>query len=146
MIDGGLRRLFQQHLPWVHWQAVETGMTGRGIPDLNYCARGVEGWVECKQTTGWAVGLRPEQVAWLARRTRAGGRCWVAVRRKCPAGPRRVVADELWLVPGTHVVPLHREGLRAVLGDGGAQGIWVGGPAAWDWREIAACLDLHNSV
>lgn len=140
MIDGGLRKLFQQHLPMFHWQAIETGMTGRGIPDINYCHEGVEGWLECKQTGGWAVGLRPEQVAWLDRRARARGRCWVAVRRKHALGPRREAVDELWLVRGSGVLVLAKGGLRDALANLVVDGIWVGGPARWDWTAVRKVL------
>jgi hypothetical protein len=135
-IDGGLRALFRAHLPAFHIVAIETGGTGRGIPDLEYCYQGKTGWIECKQTSGFAVGLQPEQVAWLTRRARAGGRCWVAVRRRAPAGPRRGAAvDALYLVEGRYAAGLKAQGLGAVAVD-----CWAGGPARWDWAEVARLL------
>lgn len=137
--DGGLRNLFRDKLRDFHWQSIETGGTGRGVPDLNGCLRGVELWVECKVTAGWAVTLRPEQIGWLCRRARAGGRVFVAVRRCCPSGPRRTAADELWLLLGHHAPDLRTGGLprgpsRAVLG------MWPGGPARWPWPAVRAAL------
>jgi hypothetical protein len=131
-IDGGLRGLHSSHLPMVHWQPVETGMTGRGVPDSNGCYRGSEFWVEMKWTPEWAVGLRPEQIGWLMRRSRAGGRVFVAVRQLCKPGARREARDSYWLFWGGHAVDLKERGLRgppSVLTCGG-------GPARWDWPAI----------
>lgn len=121
MVDGGLRQLFRAKLPG-HWQSIETGLTGRGTPDANYCIDGVEGWVEFKMTKGWAVKMRPEQIGWIFKRTLNGGRVWIAVRRK---------DDELWLVPGSMVRTLASEGLKGLLVD-----TWSGGPRLWDWSSI----------
>jgi len=136
-IDGGLRQLFRAHLPAWHWTSIETGSTGRGIPDMEYCAPGgVTGWLELKHTAGYAVALAPEQVAWLTRRARAGGRAFIAVRRRAPAGPRRGAAcDELYLVAGAAAAGLKAQGLGAVAHD-----TWAGGPAKWDWDAIAQLL------
>ncbi len=144
-IDGGLRALFRQHLLWFDWCSVESGTTGRGIPDSNYCikdavdGRGIEGWVEFKQTPGWTCPLRPEQVGWIMRRTRHGGRVHVAVRQRATAGPQRDSRDVLWLVPGGLAAQAKEHGLRGLpLGRGVAA--WHGGPGAWDWRAVAAVL------
>lgn len=140
MPDDGLRKLFHDNLRagW-HWQTIETGMTSKGVPDSNYCCRGFDGWVEMKATKEWAVTLRPEQVGWLDRRARNGGRVFVAVRRHCTAGPKRPAADELWLCSGHYARELKDHGLRgcppaAVLG------VWPGGPGAWGWDEVARLL------
>jgi hypothetical protein len=145
--DGGLRPLFRQYLTPMgfDWVSVESGTTGGGIPDSNYCARvapgeGAEGWIEYKQTTGWAVTLRPEQIGWIARRVRHGGRVHVAVRQRAPAGPLRTARDVLWLIPGRHAVRAREEGLRAAWRVGVDVHRWEGGPSAWDWRAIAATL------
>lgn len=65
-------------------QRVESGSTSEGIPDVNYCLQGVEGWIELKVAKLTkrppyiiTIGLRPAQAFWLARRRRAGGRAWV---------------------------------------------------------------------
>lgn len=132
-IDGGLRPLFRQKLPTIHWVSIETGGTGRGIPDSNGCRDGNEFWVEFKQTKTHSVGLRPEQVAWLMRRSRVGGSCFVAVRCRTEAGPRRGPArDELWLFRGSDAVELKQDGLNCCL----HLGVWEGGPANWCWAEI----------
>lgn len=60
--------------------AIESPMTGLGIPDVNY----IQGWIECKALPKWPVNCdtRPvkfphpwtkEQQVWGYRRERAGG-------------------------------------------------------------------------
>ena len=129
-MDGSLRRLFRENMPEVHWQSIETGMTGRGIPDSNGCYLGSEFWVEFKWIpSGWRVPLRPEQIGWLLTRSRHGGSVFVAIRK----------ADELWLLNGGAARDLKDHGLRkcppeAVLG------VWPGGPTRWPWGEVLAHL------
>lgn len=135
-IDGGLRTLFRERLPFFDWQSVETGGTGSGVPDSNFCCRGVEGWVEYKLTDAWAVPLLPEQVAWHTRRARHGGRTFIAVRRNCVAGVRRPAADELWLFPGSLARELKSGGLKAAP----PLLCCAGGPLRWDWSEVARFL------
>lgn len=142
MSDGGLRQIFQKHIPEFFWQSIESGMTGKGIPDTYYCAKGnLSGWIECKKTSANAVGIDPMQVAWAEKLWRKNGRCWLAVRVYCKAGKRRKAKDELWI--------FHGEGTRwCMLGGISAvpslfiKGHWTGGPKRWDWkriREILAC-------
>jgi hypothetical protein len=110
-IDGGLRPLFRKAMPLFHWQSIETGGTGKGIPDSNYCRGGVEGWVEFKITKGWTAGLRPEQVGWHLKRQNAGGRTFIAIRQQLPANTRRIKpTDRLWLFPG-YMVKALEEGI-----------------------------------
>lgn len=147
-IDGGLSDEFRKRLPGWHLQRVETGGTGRGIPDTNYGGPGgVHGWIEYKQTDGWAVTLEPEQVGWHLRRRRLGTPTWIAVRRTARAGPRRGSAvDELYMIPGEWAALARDGGLRALLpllrpsGAGCGPWWWRGGPAAWDWDAVRALL------
>jgi hypothetical protein len=134
MIDGGLCSLIQRYLRHWHWQRIETGGTGRGIPDMNGCSDGVEVWIETKVTPGWKVVIRPEQVAWAERRFRAGGRVFLAVRQ---TGGRR---DALWLLS-----PL--AGRRLIVGDKLSDlsealvlGHWENGPGFWDWPRVEHIL------
>ena len=138
-MDGGLRKILPSHLSKFHWQAIETGGTGRGIPDMNFCFGGIEGWVENKLTTADAVNLSPEQVGWIERRCRAGGRVFIGVRRLCKAGPRRVAKDEFHLYPGVAARELKVLGLSRIA-SAKRLGLWAGGPAKWDWNAIAAAL------
>ena len=131
--DGGLRPLLRKHIPRIHWTTVESGNLAPGTPDVNGCADGVEFWIECKWTAGWTVTLRPEQIGWLARRARAGGRVFVLVRRRPLRGPE----DQLWLLPGAEGARLRAEGLR---GSVPALRVWSGGPARWSWQELERLL------
>jgi len=134
MIDGGLRKLFHKNLPGFHWQAIETGGVGLGVPDSNFCREGVEGWVEFKTTDAFKVQIRPEQVAWIERRARAGGRVFIAVRRKTKAGPRKGPAvDELWLL-GPEFARM------AYLNKAVEYRQWESGPKNWNWEAIQRVL------
>lgn len=126
-LDGGLRSLFRRNLSSWHWQSIESSMTGMGIPDSNYCHLGAEGWVEFKAASGLAVRVSPMQIGWLLRRSRAGGRCFVAVRRR----------QELFMFRGEQAADLVRPGaLRDVL----PLGQWDRGPARWDWEAVGTIL------
>lgn len=132
MADGELHKFFKDHLVGVHWQRIETGSTGRGIPDLNGCLAGCELWIENKKADHWAVEIMPEQVGWIERRARAGGRVFIAVRR---------ARTELWLLPpsAARVLATPRKGLRD-LSQEQVLGRWAGGPKAWDWRAVRGHL------
>lgn len=136
-MDGGLGKLFQDHLPLWHWQRIETGGTGKGIPDLNGCRNGVDVWIENKLVEcGEKIDISPEQVGWISRRTRAGGRAFIAVRYLIPAGPRRGPAvDALRLFPG-HVVKALATAPKGVA----PLVIGAGGPAHWPWGEVERVL------
>jgi len=93
--------LLKSHLPKdCHAQRIETGSTGLGIPDVNMCWQGHEFWVELKIVKGKRVELRPEQVAWLFRRNRAGGVSWIAARDKAD-GVRKGKYDRIHIWPGS---------------------------------------------
>lgn len=139
--DGDLRPLFRQHIPQFHWQSIETGGTGRGVPDTNFGAPGgIERWIEFKQTGGWVVTLRPEQVGWHCRRARLGVTTWIAVRRWHAGGVRRgPPADELHLLPGRVAVEAVAGGLRDPVVCRTSL-VWAGGPGCWDWDAVADAL------
>jgi hypothetical protein len=143
-IDGGLRALFRKHLPAFHWVSIESRMTGSGIPDANYCVGGIEGWVEFKLTSGWTVGLAPEQIGWHAQRNRAGGRTFIAVRRQRPAGKRTDATDELWLFRGADARALKSEGLKS---DNAHLACYCyRGPEQWDWGTVRRLLSEQNFI
>lgn len=135
MIDGGLWALLRSHMPHADWQRIETGGTGRGIPDVNGCLGGTETWLELKATAGWAVAIRPEQVAWAERRTRAGGRVLLVTRRRCTPGPRRKGADEIWIHRATDIRYVSMLGLKAGNGPRPIL-MYEGGPQSWLWPAI----------
>ena len=128
--DGGLRQLFRANLPNVFFTSIESRFTQFGIPDSHGIHAGKSFWIENKKTAGWAVTLRPGQVAWLRRYARCGGLCYVAVRR---------ADDELWLVRGAHADALQAGGLGR-LARGALAGQWGGGPAGWPWADVLKVL------
>lgn len=131
-IDGGLRPIFRNKLSKFHWQSIESPITGKGTPDLNYCYEGVEGWIELKKCTSNKVqSIKPEQVAWCERRLRAGGLTFFAVRH--------LKTEELWLIRGRGGRSLYIGGLSGVAPQDLA-GRWPGGPGKWPWTEISAIL------
>jgi hypothetical protein len=138
--DNGLRPEMRTHLkPLGFWvTTVETGLVTQGVPDFNYMVDGgIEGWVECKATDGWAVVFKPMQVGWHERRYRMGGRSWIAVRRQTKGGPRQGPSvDELYMVPGSCVIVLRDEGLNIPQ----ARYMGEGGPTCWDWQEVRRLL------
>jgi hypothetical protein len=140
-IDGGLRQIFRSKLPSVHWQSIESRSTGKGTPDSNGCLSGVEFWVEFKKTDSNKVkSLKPEQVAWCERRTRAGGKVFFAVRQTLkPLGRTSFDRDILWLIRGSGARSLYSGGL-ASLSPSEVAGRWPGGPRAWDWAAIRDLL------
>jgi hypothetical protein len=152
-IDDGLRALFHRHLPHPRdLQNVELGLTGAGVPDLNFCVEGAEGFVEMKATRRWSVDLKPEQIGWIVTRCRHGGRVLIAVRRRAAGGPRTESADELFLFRGVYARELRAGGIRWALDyDVPASssaprrgslaphpllGQWTGGPKRWSWDEV----------
>lgn len=166
MIDGGLRTLFQKHLPEAHWTSVETYGTGRGVPDTHYCfsfgdsapyGDSRSGWIEFKFCTSNAVpSMRPEQCAWLECQWRVNGRAWVAVRCKRSNGrpivfAARDVGDnhtcQLIDSKADTLVIIHGEGARHLRAHGISgvppllvKGVWHGGPTKWDWRAVREIL------
>jgi hypothetical protein len=132
-IDGGLRSIIQERMVGPHWTPIETGGTALGVPDLEGCLRGVQVWIECKDIDGWSAKakMRPGQVAWIERRTRKGGRVFVAVRR---------AGEELWLFSGAAARPLiDGERLDRVI-PAFLLGRFEGGPARWNWPKVAEIL------
>jgi hypothetical protein len=75
------------------WERVENGVV-IGMPDTNYCVRGVEGWIELKEARmglpgsrtkkqgvfEYNRGLSIEQVNWLLKQESAGGRGFILAR------------------------------------------------------------------
>ena len=137
MIDGGLRAMFRKQISDAMWTSIESGFTSQGIPDAEYCFEGGRsGWVEFKKTDsarGKVPHMRPEQIAWLERRRRLGGRAFVALRVTTKA------VDSLYLIEGLSARFLKTDGIIGIAehkiffaGDGGS--------AKWDWDLIRSAL------
>jgi len=136
--DGGLNGYIQDNMKFVDWQRIETGGTGRGIPDLNGCYRGVEIWIELKQTEAWSVAIRSEQVGWAEKRMRYGGRVFLATRRHHDGGPRKGKAeDQIWIHRGSDIRHVLKNGL-----DNGPKPLIMceGGKNRWLWPVITEIL------
>lgn len=135
--DGGLRQLEMKYITGAHFQSIETWSTGQGVPDVNVCIGGVESWIENKQTRFNVLNISSQQIAWIERRIRNGGRVFIAVRRHTLAGPRKGKSvDELIVFAGRDVR------LLAQFGVAGAAPILrsIGGPAKWDWSRFRVTL------
>lgn len=93
MSEKALWTKFRQHLT-AHkvpgrWQRVENGVAA-GMPDVNYCVEGREGWIELKHGAIPARedtvvfksqrGLDQEQVNWHFDQHRNGGVSWVLIQ------------------------------------------------------------------
>lgn len=64
-----------------HVQRIETGGTGRGIPDVNFCHEGKDIWIELKSISGNKLTLTEFQIVWMHKRVTSGGRCFVLARK-----------------------------------------------------------------
>lgn len=71
--------------PYGELERIEN-LVGSGTPDVNYCLRGREGWIELKWLPRWPKRestivrfpkLKLTQVLWLERRRRAEGRAFL---------------------------------------------------------------------
>lgn len=127
MSDGELRKIYRAHLTGGDLLAVETGGTASGVPDTNWCKRGIEVWVENKACDHWRVTIRPMQIGWCERRLRHGGRVFCAVRR---------ARTELWLFHASQLRVLQDTRLDLVP----RLGHWEGGAAGWDWARVEEIL------
>lgn len=81
MTEVELWNALNRRLPEVHWQRIENTI-GNGVPDVNGCFGGVDFWIELKVLEGvrkrsFRRPLSGPQCAWLTKRWRAGGACFV---------------------------------------------------------------------
>ena len=86
------------------WQRIETGGTGRGIPDVFGAFEGECCWIELKIAKGNRVDLRPEQIAWLIKFGQTGLKTFILVgtdKRK------------MYLFPGLKAILVKDQGLKA---------------------------------
>ena len=106
MTERSFYQTLRKHLQpkGVHLQRIETSLV-QGVPDVNFCYQGVEGWIELKSIghrTGSGVfkvaHLRPSQYAWIKRRCRAGGLVWLLVK----------AGQDLVLVHGSRISLIYR--------------------------------------
>lgn len=88
------------------WDRMENGV-GVGMPDINFCLNGVEGWIEMKSPTepkhmhtplfGSNHRISQDQKNWFKRQMDAGGRAFILIG-----------TDKRWmLIHGRHVETLN---------------------------------------
>ena len=136
---GTMKANLDRHLGGaVHYQRIETGSTGRGIPDINIKSKVGYGdaWVELKVVHGNRVEMRPEQVAWHVRRAGVGGRTFILAREQ-KDGPRTGKVDRLYLWEGGRAIEVAERGIGAP-----AQ-VWQ---APFDWLAIFQAMGLAVRV
>lgn len=107
MSENRLQKYILNNIDYTgHWCFVESKETSPGIPDLDFCIKGVEGKIEIKWGTNKKTPtLKPTQCAWFRRRVGAGGNCWLLL------GWNNQGTDEFYLISGLNVPPLvHAKG------------------------------------
>ncbi len=68
-----------------HFSRVESHLTSAGIPDVDYCIRGVESHIELKFEWDCGAEIRGTQCRWFRKRINAGGHPWVLTEIKTKA-------------------------------------------------------------
>lgn len=78
--ESSFSKRFRKHAPGAIFTRHED-MVSEGVPDLSYCFRGINGWIEVKQVDEWwpkrskviHTPFRKSQAEWIARRYAYGG-------------------------------------------------------------------------
>jgi len=126
--EATFSKLVKSHLPvGAHWQRIETGGTGTGIPDVNLCYEGKEIWIELKLVKGKRIDLSPTQIAWHMKRTKAGGRTWILARHTYD-GVRIGKGDKIYLWEGNQAKALKELGMNCENS--------LTWEAPFDWEDI----------
>lgn len=87
----------------VDYSRIESPSTP-GIPDINYCIKGREFWIECKvkHKDQSRNQLKPNQKAWHKRRTLAGGNVFV-LRYSVSENITRLIKNEEMIYEGSMI-------------------------------------------
>lgn len=64
-----------------HWTRVEN-IAGVGIPDINWCYKGKDIWIESKMVRGQRITFEASQITWTKNRVKYGGDNWVLARKE----------------------------------------------------------------
>lgn len=107
-----------------------------GMPDVNFCSSGREGWIELKHTATVPArastpvfktgGLRKEQEVWIDRRTRRGGRVFIYAQ----------IGEGLILVHGVYAKQFNSMTLSQL----GRIARWKHAGPNPDWKELFRAL------
>lgn len=84
-----------------HFERIESHETAVGIPDVSYCIKGYNNFIELKYTEKEnGCILRASQCAWFKKRVKAKGQPWLLLQMK-------IRDTRGWaLIPGCDVPPL----------------------------------------
>lgn len=121
----------------VHFQPIEIGGTGHGVPDVNFCYQGIEGWIEMKKDQKGRMDIRPEQIGWIIERLRHKGLVRIAVRLVT------LDADVLVIFDGSVVEKLETKSIEKNLAF--AIDFWEGGPKLWKWGEVLDAITVRKT-
>lgn len=66
-----VKKAFKEMGAGVHVSWIESHATALGVPDLNYCLDGTEGWLELKASPD--IEIRASQVIWMKEHIKSGG-------------------------------------------------------------------------
>lgn len=113
-------------------------MTDAGVPDVNYCFNGQEGWVELKHAAPPARattvvfrsqrGLDPAQIEWQLYRRKCGGIVWNMVQ----------VGRWLLVINGEYAARINHCTLDQLIELASFKR--SGAMHEADWRMVVACL------
>lgn len=97
MREARLWQWLRKRLPEGHFTRIESE-SSPGVPDVNYCVRGSEGWIELKASKPMRSGhpfrrkgLRPEQLRWIEKHLHHDGVIWIIAS----------VGSQVYTIPGT---------------------------------------------
>lgn len=126
MKESAFWQLIKKNLKNVHLQRIETGGTGRGIPDVNGCSDSIEFWAELKVVnSGKKIRLRPEQIGWLIQRSKHGGKTFIIVR-----------------APNSHIYLYKGEDAKEVLDEGLRKHPILTLIKPYDWDSLLETMKL----
>ena len=126
MKESAFWQLIKKNLKNVHLQRIETGGTGRGIPDVNGCSDSIEFWAELKVVnSGKKIRLRPEQIGWLIQRSKHGGKTFIIVR-----------------APNSHIYLYNGEDAKEVLDEGLRKHPILTLIKPYDWDSLLETMKL----
>lgn len=133
--------------PEDRFEHVENGL-GAGMPDINYCMFGCEGWVEIKCPTiparvtsalfGSSHQLGIEQSNWFLRQAAAGGRAYLFIATR-----------EILMLVGSALVERHSVFNKLPLAEFKTQALWQAPIPVIEqarWVKLRGILSSHTPV
>ena len=119
-----------------HFSRVESHETSSGIPDVDFCIKGVEGHVELKFGNNRAPRIRSTQTRWFRHRVKEGGHPWmfthIVIKKK----------DFYMLHGAAEMIDLTTERDTDVWLTTAAF-VWLG---SMDWHALVKCLSIRGKT